>query len=243
MNLIQFAKTAILSDQSELEKTRLLVFYLCRDFEIFECDLANILAAFKELHYTRPNATRLKKRIKNSNQFINLKDTSRVKLHARAITELTENFPKLNSVDDAIAVEGLILDRDIYNICPTYIVKLADQINASYETHLYDACAVIMRRLFEVLLIQTYQKKGIDSEIRQADGTFKMLQKITDNAFRNSNLSLSRNTKNRLEDFRELGNFAAHRIEYNTRKGDIDKLARDYRGAIEELIYKAGHKK
>jgi len=53
-------------------------------------------------------------------------------------------------------------------------------------------------------------------------------------------LKLSRNTKASLDDFRLLGNFAAHKIEYTTRRGDIDSLRLEYRGTIEELLYKAG---
>ena len=48
-----------------------------------------------------------------------------------------------------------------------------------------------------------------------------MLEKICSNAKSNKTLNLSR-LKNDLDSFRDLGNFAAHRILYNTTKQDID---------------------
>ena len=68
-----------------------------------------------------------------------------------------------------------------------------------------------------------------------------MLERICNNAKNNKTLALSR-VKNDLDSIRDLGNFAAHRILYNTTKQDIDNKRDKLRALLEELLYKAGFK-
>ena len=123
-----------------------------------------------------------------------------------------------------------------------YIENIAKQINASFENNIFDGCAVLMRRLLEILLILTYQNLGIDSQIKDGNGNYHLLDKIISDAVQNPALSLSRTTKPHIEVFRQLGNFSAHRIEYNCRKQYIDEILLEYRAAIEQLLYKSGLK-
>ena len=115
-----------------------------------------------------------------------------------------------------------------------------EQINASYEHNLFDACAVLMRRLLEVLLIHSYQHRSLESKILAPEGSFKELKAIIADATSTGDLALSRNTKTCLDSFRVLGNFAAHKITYNTTRDDIKNIALDFRATVEELLYKAG---
>ena len=67
-----------------------------------------------------------------------------------------------------------------------------------------------------------------------------MLSEIVADAKTNAVLSLSRNTKQSLDKIRDIGNFAAHKIFYNTKKSDIDGIQLEYRATVEELLYKSG---
>lgn len=60
------------------------------------------------------------------------------------------------------------------------IKKLCYQINSSYEHNLFDCCAVIMRRLLEILLIETYVTSGLEDEIKLENGYYLNLDKIID---------------------------------------------------------------
>lgn len=59
------------------------------------------------------------------------------------------------------------------------------------------------------------------------------------NAINNPTLAISRLRKE-YDSIREIGNYAAHRVLYNTRKKDIDNIKQTYRVCLEELYYKAG---
>jgi hypothetical protein len=121
-----------------------------------------------------------------------------------------------------------------------YIERLAQQVNACYEHNLFDGCAVLMRRLVEILLILSYRKLQIESAIKDSDGNYLMLERISADAKNNTKLDLSRNSKSSLDVFRELGNFSAHKIEYTCRREYIKERIQSYRALIAELLHKAG---
>lgn len=132
-----------------------------------------------------------------------------------------------------------ILPLAIFDNLQQNFQSICKQINASYEHNLYDCTAVMMRRLLEGLLITMYQNNGIESKIKNKNGRHFTLDKIIKNAENNSQLSLSSSTKNSMYKFKNLGNYSAHKIWYNTTKKDIEPLVFDYRVVIEELIYKS----
>lgn len=97
-----------------------------------------------------------------------------------------------------------------------------------------------MRRLFEVLLVLSYQNLGIDDEIKDpSNNGYLMLDSIVGNAKNNQTLKLSRIKKD-FDTFRKIGNFSAHNITYTAGKKDIDDIKLNYRVMLEELYNKAG---
>jgi hypothetical protein len=186
-----------------------------------------------------PNATRLARAMISSPDFLRV-GSNEFRLSAKSFDDLDEGLRGLNEKGDDVHVStDEILLADLYENSRGYLRSLGRQINKCYAENLFDACAILMRRLLEVLLILAFREIGGETAIEQ-DGVHVSLEKIVAVAKQSQKLKLSRNTKTTLDDFRTLGNFAAHKIEYSTRRGDIDSVRVEYRGAIEELMYKAG---
>lgn len=136
---------------------------------------------------------------------------------------------------------GTVLPDALFEQLPANVQSLCKQINASYENNLFDCAAVIMRRLLESLLVLSYQKVGIESEI--LNGNYHItLDKIIKNAEQNVALALSGNTKKDMALFKDLGNYSAHKIWYSCTQQDIKPHILKYRAIIEELMYKSGLK-
>src|ERR1700722_19039389 len=53
-----------------------------------------------------------------------------------------------------------------------YIERVANQINGTYQSGWYDACAVMIRRLLETLIIESFEKHGIAAKIKNPSGDF-----------------------------------------------------------------------
>lgn len=124
-----------------------------------------------------------------------------------------------------------------------YLEKIAFQINTSYEHTCYDACAVMVRRLVEILIIEAYEHNKIASKIKTSNGDFFGLNDLINKILSELSWSLNRNTKKCLKKIKQLGDLSAHSRRYNTNRNDLDKLIGDLRITIEELLYLAGLKK
>lgn len=140
---------------------------------------------------------------------------------------------------DYIESDSELLDENKFCGKRGYIDKLVKQMNCSYKNNCYDSCAVLMRRLFELLLILSYQNLGIDNDIKDSSGKYFLLEKIVSNAKGNNVLNISR-IKLEYDKIRDIGNYSAHGITYIASEKDINDIKQKYRVAIEELFDKAG---
>jgi hypothetical protein len=226
--------------QTELERVALLFYYYYMKHGKKDFTLGDVVEWFSKENFHKPNLSRLKNNIKGSLKFINAgKDT--YSLHARTIAEYKTAYPQLAEDDETVIVhDHLILPESLTKGTRGYIRSLALQINHCFENNIFDGCAVLMRRLLEILLIQSYQKLGIDSAIQLVGGGYKSLEDIINDARQNKTLALTKGSKECLNDIRLLGNYSAHRMLYVCRKDDIKKHAFEYRACIEELLHKSG---
>lgn len=237
-----FAKEARLDDAMELERVVLLGFYYLKTANKEQFTAAEAAEWLTRLSYPRPNVARLGSNLSASKDVVRGTHPGSHKLHRAALHQLEGTFPKLMESEE-IEHTGSILPKALYSDTRGYLESLADQINSSYEHNIFDGCAVLMRRLMEILLILSFENHSVAAEIKHTDGTYLMLEIIIGKAKNNQQLKLSRNSREALETFRNLGNFSAHKIHYNCKREDIKKVALDYRALIEELLYKAGIKK
>jgi len=124
-----------------------------------------------------------------------------------------------------------------------YLEKVVNQINGSYENGWFDACAVMIRRLMETLIIEVYEHHGIDSRIKNAAGDFYHLSDLIDRVLAETVWNLSRNTKRGLQKLKSTGDLAAHNRRYTAHRGDIDdRILDDLRVITQEFLDLAGLK-
>lgn len=131
-------------------------------------------------------------------------------------------------------IDDTILELKDYADARQYVQAIARQINGSRQFEMYDACAVMMRRLVEVLIIDAYEAKGL-RERTMDNGQYMMLNGMVGVLTSGQDFKLSRNVPKWLNQVKELGDNAAHSRTYITKKLDIDDFAGSYRKLISEL--------
>ncbi|MCJ8286922.1 hypothetical protein [Halomonas sp.] len=240
MNIKNFNKSVNLGTKTEIDKAYYLAYFLCKIGGAQDFTVDELCEHLDKLDFSQPNKARLKGKIQKSKVFIKGGREGSFRLHSNSVKKIETEFPNITEKSEEIVFGDSILPLVLFANTRGFIESLAKQVNACYENNLFDACAVMMRRLLEVCLILSYEKLGIESEIKDGNGDYKQLNVIVANAKGNATLSLSRNTKSCLEDFRAVGNFSAHKIYYNAKRQDIKKVSLEYRAAIEELLYKSG---
>lgn len=133
-----------------------------------------------------------------------------------------------------------ILPFELYRVKRENISRIGDQINKSFFFEIFDGCAVLMRRMIEMLLILSFKYHGIEKEIITKEGNYLQLSEIIKIANNNTKLDLTRNSKDYLELLKEQGNLSAHNPFHNARRKDLLNFQPKFRHLIEELLYKAG---
>lgn len=120
-----------------------------------------------------------------------------------------------------------------------YIEKIAYQINGCYEAGCFDACAVMMRRLLETLIIECFEEYKIESKIKNTTGDYMFLSDLIGVLMSEASWALGRNSKKALPKLKDIGDKSAHSRRFNAHREDVDNLIVDFRTTCQELLYLA----
>jgi hypothetical protein len=194
---------------------------------------------FARAKLARPNQSRLQAAISRSHGIHkSAVDKNAYEVDRAVAIGLEKEYGVLIHNDEDIVSSSEVLDESLFVGKRKFLDTLIKQINHCYSNNCFDACAMLMRRLFEIVLILGYEQHGIQDQIKE-NGDYVKLERIVADAAQNKALNISR-SRRQYDGIRNLGNFAAHKIFYNTRKSDIDDIKQDYRVCLEELYYVAG---
>jgi hypothetical protein len=120
-----------------------------------------------------------------------------------------------------------------------YLEKIVHQINGSYSNGWYDACAVMVRRLVETLIIEVFEAHNLSAKITNASGDFFYLSDLINIMLAETSWNLSRNAKKSLPKLKDIGDKSAHSRRFNAIRNDIDKIQSDLRVIVQEFVYLA----
>lgn len=231
----EFQERNKLFDLSEIDKIAYTAYYLYKacDQKLFV--LNDIIKLLEENNYAKPNLYRLKNKLKKDSRFVcknNLYglNPKTISLFNKEI--ILKDYEKIDSNSEFI-------NEELFKSCPHYLKRLVYQVNCSYKNNLFDAVAVLIRRIFEILLIKVYENYNEQEEVKE-NGNYIMLEKICEKIVKNKTINLTR-SRSELDKIRNIGNFSAHKLEYNANHTDIEKIKNSYRTITEELLYKSGY--
>lgn len=241
MDFKSFTEKTDLCSKTEVEKIRLIAFYLALFENTNEFNLKTTLSMLEAVGCKVSNISRLKNNLRDDRNFKRNCKTDNWILNPKIIKELKIQYQEQLNDKDNIESDSELLDENKFSGKRGYLDKLIAQANNCYKNNCYDACAVMLRRIFEITLILAYRNNNIETEIQDSSGQTFMLEKIVKNAINNTTLKLSaRDIQNEYTAIRNLGNYAAHKIEYNTSFKDVDDVKTIFRVRLEELYHKAG---
>ena len=218
----------------------LLWFY--RQSQEFEERSASDLA--NDLHdegFPKANVTRLRDDLKKNRYVVTGKRSGTFQLDVRRLTALDDEYSAILGTKK-VSVKGTILPLDSVQGTRIYLEQLVYQLNGSYESGFYDACAVLCRRLMESLIIEVYISQKRQHEI-QNNGAFLFLDALVKYIDADKTITLGRNTPKTMSEIKQLGDTAAHDRVYITKKEDIDDIKAKYRRLISDLLVASGVKK
>ncbi len=180
---------------------------------------------------TKKSKTKSQEAIKDSNGYYLVKGV-RDSFEAKYGQETVDHIPKTESVLPLAVVQ---------DTGRTYLVRIILQANGCYERGWYDACAVMMRRFMETMIIEVYEAHGKAADIKDSSGNFLMLRDLLNKFQNDSTWNLQRDTKRLISEVKALGDSSAHARRFIAIKDDTDKLLQNnrYRVAAEDLLHLA----
>ncbi len=119
-----------------------------------------------------------------------------------------------------------------------YIEKLAAQANGCYQKGWYDSCAVMVRRLIEILIIDCFERHDISSKIKDAEGNYYGLAQLIGSFLNENTWHIPKPVRKylpKLNDLKEIGDAAAHGRHLVTRK-QIEDLAKAVAYTFQGLV-------
>ena len=132
-----------------------------------------------------------------------------------------------------------ILPHSVVRGTRGYIERVVNQVNGCYEKGWFDACAVMLRRLMETLIIEAFEACRIEDKIKGSSGDFLFLRDLIDKALEEPSWNLSRNTKQALPKLKDVGDKSAHSRRFNAHLKDLEKLIGEVRVVAQEFVYLA----
>ncbi|HTZ95484.1 MAG TPA: DUF4145 domain-containing protein [Terriglobales bacterium] len=113
--------------------------------------------------------------------------------------------------------------------------KVLDEANRCFAQGCPNACAAMLRRLVESLIIEAFESKAIEERIKDSSGEYLELKALIGKATSEPALKLTRNTRNALPHLKFLGDMSVHARRNLVRPDDLRGVRNDARVAIEEL--------
>lgn len=120
----------------------------------------------------------------------------------------------------------------------SYLESTAREALLCYDTQLYGACLVMIRRLIETLIIEIFEFYKVQDRIRDRNGNYKYCGELIDALLSEKQLwTVGRNAAKELPGIKNLGDMSAHNRRFNATQSDIDKIKSGLRIVLEELIH------
>lgn len=185
------------------------------------------------------SVSRLKERLTRSRITVKGSTAASFRINSGKYQDLSDKYEPLLGVIQLPPSSSVVPQSDIQN-CRPYIKKIAAQVNASFDNGAYDAAAVLLRRLEEMLLVEIYDHQGRLAAIKDGNNVTYGLEKLINTATADQAVSLGRGKKDVLTYVKDIGDAAAHDRYYITKRADIADKSSAIRRLISELIVKAG---
>ena len=138
------------------------------------------------------NATRLGRQLLANRAVMRGKEMGTVRLRLTSKARLSSRYGAIAGTVVTLAHGAHIIPTGLFDNSRPYLQSLVVQINGSYQSGFYDACAVMCRRLLNCLLLLAFESAAKGGVIRDASGEYRAFAHIIELASSNRHLKLAR---------------------------------------------------
>jgi hypothetical protein len=237
-NRKEFASALAERDLTHVDRAVALLWFYRQTQEFEERAPSELAADLHDEDFPKPNVGRLKKDLTRSPFTIRGKRSGTFQIDVRRLAHLDTTYGPLIRLKTITPSDTIIPAEWVSGTRP-YLVKLVQQINTCYDSGMYDASAVLCRRLMESLIIEVYVSQKRHAEIQQG-GTFIQLGDLIRCLLSDSSIPKSKALRATPSVVKDVGDTAAHDRTYITRQTDIESFRLNFGRTISELLRLSG---
>ncbi|MBR6162818.1 hypothetical protein IKQ26_02845 [bacterium] len=141
---------------------------------------------------------------------------------------------KLNEIVK-LPVTNNLIPINIFDNTRQYIISTAEQMCKCYDYGLYDAALVMMRKLLETLIIECYERYGVENEIKK-DGHYLFLSELIPAFLTSTHWTAGRNIANNIPKIKKWGDTSAHTRRFIAKKTDFNDFKSELRIVLEDIV-------
>lgn len=135
------------------------------------------------------------------------------KYFGSVVEEMKATLEGIGSKLEPLSSEEDVIPLEFVRGTRRYVEALSEQANGCYKAGWYDASAVLLRRLVEILIIDCFERQNIEAKVKDTDGNYYMLDRLIEKFLAETAWSTPRNLRNvlgKLGRLKEVGDMGAH---------------------------------
>lgn len=233
-----FARQAAEANFSELDTAIGILWYLDEHQANASASALELAQLMRDGGRAMPNVSRLKKKLAEDSRSAKA-GPNQFRINARSKSGMDQIYRPLSGPlrpKDS----GSVLPIAPFNNARKYTRNVLHQINASYDDALFDCCAVMCRRLFETLIIDSFDKQGALDLIKGKNGEILMLSGLISVLEKQTAFRVGRQTKQAASKLKNIGDWSAHNRTFMAQQSHIDSIANDLSVATMDLLHLSG---
>lgn len=117
-----------------------------------------------------------------------------------------------------------------------YLIEFSKEASCCYDFGLYNSCLFMLRKITEILIIELYESKNLESNIKNKNGYYFQLSELIKSVTNEPTWKLTKVVKDNLPKIKLLADSSVHSKRFSAKKTDIDNLKTNIRILFEELI-------
>ena len=245
LTLDDFCEVIKRLDRTNAEKALAILWFFDSKQPDIAMSAAQLTKVLDDHHVGTSNSTALGQRIRDTKLASEAKLGFGLKPGSRKIIQGWLPVD-LDGVQPTMDHASGYLPEAIWRDTRGYIEAVCRQLNGCFKSAYYDATAVMLRRLLETLIIESYEHLKREGEVKDGSGQYLMLRDLVERGCAekgHAGLNLGRDSKAALKDARDIGNWSAHARRYNAIWTDLTKIQAGVRITVQELIHIANLKR
>ena len=117
-----------------------------------------------------------------------------------------------------------------------YLIEFSREASVCYDLGLYNSCLFLLRKICEILIIELFESKNLQSTIQNFNNDYFQLSDLIKALINEPSWKLSKIVKENLPKIKILADSSVHSKRFSAKKPDIDNIKINIRIVFEELI-------